>query len=244
MTTNAKTGMKRRRKTDSNSTAAAHNTHSYQFDMDPSVSTATTMMFFENFLGFFTIDGERKDIRNQLTWLERLPRLTASKSDPALILALEATATAYGAIMSSNTALTRQAHDLYGTALRAHQAILQKRGSSGDITIHMVSTSSVFWKWGGKDVNICGDLSKEGGLLNGHGEAFWKEKSMNKSLRRPLLFALDAIKRAMMSKSRTRNSPNWFGIIANSTDILISNMDLKAMSLNGTEITKSDDWDS
>lgn len=103
---------------------------------------------------------------------------------------------------------------------------------------------SVFWKWGGEDVNIFGDLSKEGSLLDGHGEAFWKEVSTNKSMRRPLLFAFDGMKGATMSNLRMRNSPNWFNIIANSTDILISNMDLKATSVNGTKIANSDGWDT
>jgi hypothetical protein len=103
--------------------------------------TATTTSFFENFLGFFTTDGEGKDIRNRLTWLQRIPQLVSSRSDRALVLALEATATAYGGIMSSNTNLTHKAHELYGTALRAHQAVLQQRGSSNDIAVHLVSTS-------------------------------------------------------------------------------------------------------
>lgn len=141
MTANAKAGMKKRRQTDIDHAIAMHDSRGHHLDINPLVSTATTIAFFEKFLSLFTTNGENRDIGNQLTWLDRLPRLTASKSDPALVLALEATATAYGAIMSASGALTRQAHISYGTALRAHQAVLQKRGSSGDITIHMVSTS-------------------------------------------------------------------------------------------------------
>lgn len=135
------TGMKRRQKTGFDLTHGTTNTNAHHIEIGPLVLTATTTSFFENFLGFFTTDGESKDIQNQLTWLQRIPQLVSSRSDRALILALEATATAYGGIMTSNTNLTRQAHELYGTALRAHQAVLQQRGSSSDITVHLVSTS-------------------------------------------------------------------------------------------------------
>jgi hypothetical protein len=141
MTANAKNGMRRQRKIDSTSILCARDTETHHLGRDPLVSTATTIAFYESFLNHFTSEGESKDIGNKLTWLERLPRLVTGKSDNALILALEATATAYGAIMTSNTTMTRQAHDLYGTALRAHQNMLQNRGTAGDVTIHMVSTS-------------------------------------------------------------------------------------------------------
>lgn len=98
-------------------------------------------IFYGHFLEYFTSDGESKDIQNKLTWLQRLPQLATDGSYRALVLALEATATAYGAIMSSNTALTQQARNLYGTALHIHHRMLQTFGSRDDYTIHMVSTS-------------------------------------------------------------------------------------------------------
>lgn len=103
---------------------------------------------------------------------------------------------------------------------------------------------SVFWKWGGEDVNIYGDLSKEGSVIDGRGQRYWKEIETNKSLLRPMLFAFDGMKGATMSNLRMRNTPNWFNIIANSTDILISNMDLRVESLDGVKIANSDGWDT
>lgn len=41
---------------------------------------------------------------------------------------------------------------------------------------------SVYWKWGGKDVNIYGDLSNELSVLDGHGQQFWEEIRTNKSV--------------------------------------------------------------
>ncbi|KAF2187158.1 glycoside hydrolase family 28 protein [Zopfia rhizophila CBS 207.26] len=103
---------------------------------------------------------------------------------------------------------------------------------------------SVFWKLGGEDVNIYGDLSNDKSVIDGHGQAYWEEIKTNKTLLRPMLFAFDGMKGASMSNLRMRNPPHWFNIIANSTDILISNMDLRAESLNGVEIANSDGWDT
>ncbi|KAM5360119.1 hypothetical protein ACJZ2D_013978 [Fusarium nematophilum] len=71
---------------------------------------------------------------------------------------------------------------------------------------------SSFWKFGGKDINIYGDLSNGKSVLDGHGQEYWEEI--------------------------------WFNIIANSTDVLISNLDLRASSLNGVKIANSDGWDT
>jgi galacturan 1,4-alpha-galacturonidase len=103
---------------------------------------------------------------------------------------------------------------------------------------------STFWLWGGEDVNIYGDLSNDKSVLQGHGDAYWKEIETNKTLFRPILFTFDGMKGATMSNLRMRNSPNWFNIIANSSDILISDMDLVAKSLKGLKIANSDGWDT
>lgn len=42
---------------------------------------------------------------------------------------------------------------------------------------------SVYWKWGGEDVNIYGDLSNEKSVLDGHGQAYWEAIQTNKSVR-------------------------------------------------------------
>lgn len=41
---------------------------------------------------------------------------------------------------------------------------------------------SVYWKWGGEDVNIYGDLSREKSVIDGHGQAYWEEIQTNKSV--------------------------------------------------------------
>ncbi|CRJ80202.1 hypothetical protein BN1708_000186 [Verticillium longisporum] len=103
---------------------------------------------------------------------------------------------------------------------------------------------SVFWKLGGEDVNIYGDLGNDKSVIDGHGQAYWEEIRTNKSLFRPMLFAFDGMHGAVMSNLRMRNPPHWFNIIANSSDILISNIHLNATSLNRVVIANSDGWDT
>ncbi|KAI0007842.1 glycoside hydrolase family 28 protein [Xylariaceae sp. FL0662B] len=103
---------------------------------------------------------------------------------------------------------------------------------------------STLWKLGGEDVNVYGDLGNELSVIDGRGQAYWEELKTNSSLLRPMLFAFDGMKGATMSNLRMRNPPNWFNIIANSTDILIGHMDLRAKSLNNITIANSDGWDT
>lgn len=42
---------------------------------------------------------------------------------------------------------------------------------------------SVFWKWGGEDVNIYGDLSNDNSVIDGHGQAYWEEIQVNSTVR-------------------------------------------------------------
>ncbi|KEY72818.1 hypothetical protein S7711_04407 [Stachybotrys chartarum IBT 7711] len=103
---------------------------------------------------------------------------------------------------------------------------------------------SVFWKIGGEDVNIYGDLSNDQSLIDGHGQKYWEEIQTNRALFRPMLLSLEGLHGGTMSNIRMRNPPNWFNIIANSTDIIISDMDLVAKATDGVQIANSDGWDT
>ncbi|KAG9257616.1 exopolygalacturonase [Emericellopsis atlantica] len=104
--------------------------------------------------------------------------------------------------------------------------------------------TSAFWQIGGEDVNIYGDLSNDQSLIDGHGQAYWKEIETNTTLRRPLLFVFEGLEGGSMSNLRMRNPPFWFNLIANSTDIIVSNMDLEAVATDGVKIANSDGWDT
>lgn len=52
---------------------------------------------------------------------------------------------------------------------------------------------SVFWKFGGKDINIYGDLTNDQSVLDGHGEAYWKELLTNSSVSSPVSWLLRVV---------------------------------------------------
>lgn len=99
--------------------------------------------FYANFLAYFTSDGEGKDIQNRMTWLHRLPGLSADGTNEALTLALRATATAYCGAETGNTAVLQQAWKFYGQALQEHARLIRSKVdfSAKQVTVHMVSTS-------------------------------------------------------------------------------------------------------
>ena len=41
---------------------------------------------------------------------------------------------------------------------------------------------SVFWKFGGEDINIYGDLENDKSVIDGHGQAYWEEIQTNKTV--------------------------------------------------------------
>ncbi|PSR78242.1 polygalacturonase [Coniella lustricola] len=100
--------------------------------------------------------------------------------------------------------------------------------------------SSTFWKIGGTDVNIYGNSV---GVINGNGETWWEAAQSNDTLVRPILFVADGLEGATISGLNYVNPPNWFNLIANSTDVTVSNLNLSAVWSTGAEAPNTDGWD-
>ncbi|TGJ80172.1 hypothetical protein E0Z10_g8607 [Xylaria hypoxylon] len=100
-------------------------------------------------------------------------------------------------------------------------------------------SSTALWKIGGRDVNIYG-----GGVINGNGQTWWDGFASNSSLLRPISLVLDGLHGGSVIGIRMINPPNWFNLIANSSDILISDMVLTAKSSNSNPVKNSDGWDT
>ena len=94
--------------------------------------------FYANFMAYFTTTGEANDIRNQQTWLHRLPDFAADGSNQALDLAVQATASAFSFAKTRHVPLMQDACQLYGRALNQHSHTLRQKKR---ITVHTVSTS-------------------------------------------------------------------------------------------------------
>jgi hypothetical protein len=103
-----------------------------------------TEVFYARFLAYFASEGEGNDIRNRRNWLHSLPILTTDGTNETLVLALQATASAYCAVESGNLALTQHSWKLYGEALRTHSRFVSRPLTRHEVTVHMVSTSVLF----------------------------------------------------------------------------------------------------
>lgn len=99
---------------------------------------------------------------------------------------------------------------------------------SGDVDYWVDNTfkyayqaSSTFWKFGGTDVVIYGNGV---GVINGNGQPWYDAFATNATLLRPILLVLDGVVGGAVSGLVMKNSPNWFNLIANSSDIIVSDI--------------------
>ncbi|ETS78459.1 putative exopolygalacturonase X [Pestalotiopsis fici W106-1] len=101
--------------------------------------------------------------------------------------------------------------------------------------------STSFFKLGGKDVNIYGDGV---GVIDGAGQAWWEAFATNASLLRPILFVTDGLEGGSITGLNLVNSPNWFNLIANTSDVLISDITISVYSTSSTTPKNTDGWDT
>ncbi|GKZ29796.1 hypothetical protein AbraIFM66950_006546 [Aspergillus brasiliensis] len=102
-------------------------------------------------------------------------------------------------------------------------------------------TASLFWRFGGNNVNIYGDGK---GVIDGAGQFWWSAMAEDSSVMRPCLLGTDGLHHATISGLTMLNPPNWFNFIANSTDILISNMTMLVESeIADAPAKNTDGWD-
>ena len=144
MTNIAKHGMRKRKSRLTSKSAETSTLADQVLSYQISQRAVVTEAFYAHFMAHFTSEGESKDIRNQRTWLHSLPVLTTDGTNDALILAAQATASAYCAVESGNMALTQYSWKVYGEALRAHSRFVSRPHTKQEVTVHMVSTSVLF----------------------------------------------------------------------------------------------------
>ncbi|KAG5927019.1 hypothetical protein E4U42_002702 [Claviceps africana] len=101
--------------------------------------------------------------------------------------------------------------------------------------------ASAAWRFGGKDVNIYGAGK---GLIDGNGQAWYDGFAKDPMLQRPVLFVLEGLHGGSVTGLKMRNPPFWFNLIANSTDILVSDIDMVAETTSENDPKNSDGWDT
>ncbi|KAF4551799.1 Exopolygalacturonase A-like protein [Elsinoe fawcettii] len=101
--------------------------------------------------------------------------------------------------------------------------------------------SRLAWRFGGEDVNIYG-LGQ--GTIDGRGQTWWDAWHADSTLMRPHLFGTDGLRGGSISGLKMINSPNWFNLIANSSDVLITNLNLNVVSNAASPAKNTDGWDT
>ncbi|KAF4220040.1 hypothetical protein CNMCM8980_003329 [Aspergillus fumigatiaffinis] len=99
--------------------------------------------------------------------------------------------------------------------------------------------SSSFVQIGGTDINIYG-----GGEIDGNGQAWWDARMNNKTIQRPILVTYMDFHGGSVSNINLRNSPNWFQLVYNSSNIVFDSVYLNASSSNSNPTANSDGWDT
>ncbi|KAF9873179.1 hypothetical protein CkaCkLH20_09342 [Colletotrichum karsti] len=100
---------------------------------------------------------------------------------------------------------------------------------------------STWWLWGGEDVNLYGLGT---GTIDGNGQAWYDAHGADSTVERPLLFVTDGWHGGSITGLKIRSSPQWHFLIANSSDLLVSDIDVYSRSTSQFEAKNLDGWDT
>jgi galacturan 1,4-alpha-galacturonidase len=99
--------------------------------------------------------------------------------------------------------------------------------------------ATTFFQLGGEDVNVYG-----GGTLDGNGQVWYDLYARDIYVLRPILFGTVGLQGGSISNLRLRYSPQWYNFVANSTDVLFSNIDIAGSSKSKNVAKNTDGWDT
>lgn len=125
--------------------------------------------------------------------------------------------------------------DIQGTLSFPSDNLTYWQANSFDL---QYQNATSFFILGGSDINVYGP-----GTVQGNGQAWWDEYVNNKKLKRPVLFAVVGLQGGSVSDIKLRNSPFWHNLVANSSDVVYSGLDLFSTSNNGNFEKNTDGWD-
>jgi galacturan 1,4-alpha-galacturonidase len=104
---------------------------------------------------------------------------------------------------------------------------------------HVFQNASSFFQLGGTDVNIYG-----GGTIDGNGQAWYDLYAKEPYTLRPILFATNGLHGGRISDLNMRFSPQWYNLVANSSDVVFSNISISGKSVSENVAANSDGWDT
>ncbi|KAL1622265.1 Exopolygalacturonase [Neofusicoccum ribis] len=99
--------------------------------------------------------------------------------------------------------------------------------------------ATTFFQLGGEDVNVYG-----GGTIDGNGQVWYDLYAKDIYILRPILFGTIGLKGGSISDLKLRYSPQWYNLVANSTDVVFSNIDIEGGSVSSNPAKNTDGWDT
>lgn len=86
---------------------------------------------------------------------------------------------------------------------------------------HTFQNATTFFQLGGTDVNVYG-----GGTLDGNGQVWYDLYAKDIYILRPILFGAIGLHGSRIEDLKFRYSPQWYTFVANSTEVVFSNIDI------------------
>ena len=99
--------------------------------------------------------------------------------------------------------------------------------------------ATTFFQLGGNDVNVYG-----GGTLNGNGQIWYDLYAEDIYILRPILFGTIGLHGGSISNLKFRYSPQYYNFVANSTDVIFSDIDISGFSGSKNVAKNTDGWDT
>ena len=99
--------------------------------------------------------------------------------------------------------------------------------------------ATTFFQLGGSDVNVYG-----GGVLDGNGQVWYDLYAQNIYILRPVLFGTVGLHGGSIANLNLRYSPQYYNWVANSTDVVFSNISISGLSQSNNTAKNTDGWDT
>jgi galacturan 1,4-alpha-galacturonidase len=95
--------------------------------------------------------------------------------------------------------------------------------------------ATTFFQLGGEDVNVYG-----GGTIDGNGQVWYDLYAKDIYILRPILFGTIGLKGGSISDINMRYSPQWYNLVANSTDVVFTNITIEGTSKSASPAKNTD----
>ncbi|OCK83385.1 glycoside hydrolase family 28 protein [Lepidopterella palustris CBS 459.81] len=99
--------------------------------------------------------------------------------------------------------------------------------------------ATTFFQLGGHDINVFG-----GGTIDGNGQIWYDLYASDIYILRPILFGTIGLHGGSISDLNLRYSPQYYNFVANSSDVVFSNISISGFSTSANVAKNTDGWDT